>query len=58
MNDLTLYVCDPEKNTECKKTACSAKDVVLPCSLTTKAEFAKTDENGQPIAATDDELPF
>lgn len=58
MNRPELYVCDPEKNTECKKTSCSAKDVLLPCSLTTKAEFAKTDENGQPIAATDDELPF
>ena len=58
MGKLTLYVCDPEKNTECKKTACSGKGPAQPCSLTTKIEFAKTDENGQPIEANDDELPF
>lgn len=31
-----LYLCDPEKNTECKKSGCQN-----PCRYTTKVEFAK-----------------
>lgn len=66
-----LYICDPEKNTECDKQCCAATSDEWPqccattgnkwphyCTLTTKSEFAKQDENGQPIAATDDDLPF
>lgn len=58
MSDLTLYVCDPEKNTECKKTSCMINEWGGLCALTTKREFAKTDENGEPITAKDDDLPF
>lgn len=54
-----LYICDPEKNTECDKQCCAATSDEWPyCTLTTKPEFAKQDENGQPISATDDDLPF
>ena len=56
-----LYICDPEKNTECDKRCCAATDYKkwpYYCTLTTKPEFAKQDENGQPIAVTDDDLPF
>ena len=32
-----LYRCDPEKNTECKKTSCFLNGG--PCKFTTKEEF-------------------
>lgn len=47
-----LYLCDPEKNTECKKTSClygNGKYNV--CDATTKKEFAKLNENDEPILA-------
>lgn len=46
----TLYLCDPQKNTECQKGICQ-----MPCGcfLTTKKEFAVTDENKNPIIAND-----
>lgn len=34
-----LYVCDPEKNTECKKTGCQTL-----CKNTLNQEFAKEEE--------------
>lgn len=36
------YTCDPEKNTECKKTACYAKGG--PCKLTLNPKYAKEDK--------------
>lgn len=48
----TLYLCDPNKNTECKKTSCLYGDgKYQQCDATTKKEFAKLDENGEPILA-------
>lgn len=32
----SLYICDPEKNKECKKTLCQTD-----CFLTTKKEYEK-----------------
>ena len=48
-----LYVCDPMKNTECKKTACVHRQDVPAwfCELTDKKEFAVLDEHGEPIEA-------
>jgi hypothetical protein len=39
----SVYECDPEKNTECKKTGCLYNpDSVYPvCHLTSKKEYAK-----------------
>lgn len=37
----TLYLCDPQKNTECPKRNCQIPDG---CFLTIKKEFAVTDE--------------
>lgn len=42
----TLYLCDPQKNTECPKGNCQIPDG---CFLTIKKEFAITDKNGKPI---------
>lgn len=42
----TLYLCDPDKNTRCQKTVCQYS-----CTLTTKQECAKLDENGKPVIA-------
>lgn len=39
----TLYLCDPQKNTECPKGNCQIPDG---CFLTIKKEFAK-DEKSQ-----------
>lgn len=51
-----LYVCDHTKNTECHKTSCAfdpnAKCGV--CTNTTKKEFAKLNENGEPIVLYND----
>lgn len=48
-----LYACDYVKNTECPKTSCmfdpNAK--YRGCTNTSKKEFAKLDENGEPIVA-------
>lgn len=37
-----LFICDPNKNTECKKTSCFT--IGGPCSHTTERRFA-ADEN-------------
>lgn len=50
----TLYLCDPQKNTECQKEICQMPHG---CFLTTKKEFAATDENKNPIIATESCLP-
>lgn len=38
-----LYLCDPNKNTECRKTGCHLIGGL--CYHTTHAEFAKGEEN-------------
>lgn len=45
------YICEPEKNTECKKTFCQEF-----CKATAFEEYAKRDENGAPIVAKDFEI--
>lgn len=44
----TLYLCNPRKNTECQKGICQIPNG---CFLTTRKEFAVTDENENPIIA-------
>ena len=48
----TLYWCDPEKNTECRKTGC--RYVLRPCEggacdATFIRAFARLDEKGEPM---------
>ena len=43
-----LYICDPEKDTECEKSNCKTYGNGE-CELTTKREAAKLNENGKPI---------
>lgn len=43
---ITLYLCDPQKNTECPKTICQ---IPHGCFFTAKKQFAVTDKNGKPI---------
>lgn len=38
------YQCDPEKNTDCKKTGCYERGG--PCKLTLNPEYAKEEHNG------------
>mgnify|MGYP004652319963 CR=1 FL=1 len=45
-----LYLCDPQKNTECKKTSCQ---MLYGCFFTKKKAFAVTDENENPIIAAE-----
>ena len=45
------YICEPEKNTECKKTFCQEF-----CKATAFKEYAKRDEYGAPIVAKDFEI--
>ena len=51
----TFYRCDPEKNTECRKTGCALirKRGKKPgeCSATKKAECAALSEDGRPVVA-------
>ena len=51
----TYYLCNPEKNTECKKRGCAfAKGRGKkpgPCSATDKPEFAVLNEEGRPVKA-------
>ena len=48
-----LYLCDPEKNTSCKKTSCKYNPNAKwqDCTNTTDKEFAMLDEHGEPIKA-------
>lgn len=54
--DKTKYICDPKKNTECKKTSCWIYGGL--CNCTTKPECAALHENGQPMTAETDDQPF
>ena len=48
-----VYLCDPDKNTKCRKTFCHEF-----CKATAFEEYAKRDENGAPIIATEsDRVP-
>lgn len=48
---ITFYQCNPELFKKCKKTHCQEE-----CTLTTFKEYAKTDEFGNPIIASVDDL--
>ena len=48
------YLCDPAKNEACRKRSCHWLRVTpMPrghgCMITTCREFARTDEDGQPV---------
>lgn len=45
---MKIYLCDPEKDEECSKTLCQKQ-----CFKTFYKEYAKLDENGEPIAVGD-----
>lgn len=49
---LTTYECDSEKNVLCPKDCCQKE-----CFATTRLEFAKLDEDGQPIVHEVWEMP-
>ena len=49
-----IYVCDPAKNVKCGKEGCW--DIYNgPCRCTSRKKFAKTDEKGKPMIASDAE---
>lgn len=52
---VTLYLCDPDKNTACSKTGCVHNPLAkYPCCRATKhPEFAQRDEDGGPIQLPD-----
>ena len=56
MGDKVLYLCDPEKNVQCKKTYC----IYNPdakwrcCNMTSEKEYARLDLKGQPCIAPED----
>lgn len=48
----TFYYCDPEKNTECRKTCCAHCLTITEggvCFITCHREFAREDVNGEPV---------
>ena len=46
----TLYRCDPDKNTECRKTSCYRRyKGWTRCKATSNPEYAVRDDNGAPI---------
>ena len=52
----TYYVCDPEKNEECKKRGCAhaqkrGKKPAGDCRATSNPEYAALDGEGKPIVA-------
>ena len=52
MNESTLYWCDPDRNTECRKTSCAY--LLNPeeggiCAATFRRAFARLDGNGVPM---------
>ncbi|MBQ7071260.1 MAG: hypothetical protein IJM87_08285 [Ruminococcus sp.] len=50
-----LYLCDPDKNRQCKKTSCLYnKDSPYPtCLLTSDRRYAQLDDKGEPIEEND-----
>lgn len=58
MKKVILYLCDPDKNTECSKTHCKYKNSKgAECGNTSKREYAALNENGEPIVVYDSENP-
>ena len=50
MLKVNFYLCDPEKNTECKKSSCLYKrNRKTGCDKTSNRNCAKLDENDEPI---------
>ena len=51
MEKKTWYLCDPEKNKECRKMGCmhNAASISKSCELTSHPEFEKMDEDGNPV---------
>lgn len=49
------YICDPSKAVRCRKEGCWILHKG-PCKCTGKKRYAKLDENGKPIVATDMDL--
>ena len=54
MEDEIFYLCDPEKNTECRKSFCYLNALCRisekhRCRMTGNPDFAKTDEKGNEI---------
>ena len=47
------YICDPDKNTECRKTRChnSQDDPQGWCDATSNPAYAKTGSDGRPLVA-------
>ena len=45
LEPVRAYQCDPEKNTDCKKTGCYERGG--PCKLTLNPEYAKEERNGK-----------
>lgn len=39
---MKLYLCDPEKNTDCKKTMCHKENCDNPCRHTTNKKYRLT----------------
>lgn len=50
----TAYLCDINKNTACKKTACIRNGG--PCMATLDPKYAWKDIDGSPIVADDEEM--
>lgn len=50
--DNRFYLCNPLKNTACRKTGCMVMNRGE-CCLTTSQEFAARDDTGTPIALLD-----
>ena len=46
-----LYMCDPDKNKECRKTMCFRRKPALnnPCRGTKNPDYAVKDKQGNPI---------
>lgn len=51
MERQTYYLCDPSKNTECKKQSCKYNTAALypVCDRTTNPAYAVLDEANQPM---------
>ena len=47
MDGKTWYLCDPEKNTDCRKSNCCEHGG--PCELTSRKESAQLDPDGTPV---------
>lgn len=46
---MKLFLCDPQKNTVCAKNNCHFRNTERDCKYTSREEFAKLDEDGNPI---------